>query len=103
MKCVIYYLGLRAYALSYALEAVQQYLMIRRLLMLEPQSPRENHLLRALPISEWARVTPHLELVPLPLGEVVYESGNELHHVHFPATGAIVSLLYVMTDVASPE
>ena len=57
--------------------------------MLEPQRPRENHLLRALPISEWARITPHLELVPLPLGEVLYESGNELQHVHFPATDAI--------------
>jgi len=71
--------------------------------MLEPQSPRENHLLRALPISESARITPHLELCPLPLGEVLYESGNELHHVHFPATGAVVSLLYVMADGASAE
>jgi hypothetical protein len=71
--------------------------------MLEPQSPRENHLLRALPLSEWARITPHLEVVPLPLGEVLYESGNELQHVHFPATGAIVSLLYVMADGASAE
>ena len=71
--------------------------------MREPQSPRQNHLLAALPNSEWDRITPHLELVEMPLGEVLYESGNELQHVHFPATGAIVSLLYVMADGASAE
>jgi CRP-like cAMP-binding protein len=71
--------------------------------MPEPRTPRQNNLLRALPGSEWDRVIPHLELVQLPLGEVLYESGNELQHVHFPATGAIVSLLYVMADGASAE
>jgi CRP-like cAMP-binding protein len=69
----------------------------------EPQSPRQNHLLRALPVSEWDRITPHLELVKLPLGEVLYESRDQRQHVYFPATGAIVSLLYVVADGASAE
>src|ERR1700693_5853677 len=76
--------------------------MIGRLLMPEPHSPRQNHLLAALPAPESERLYPHLELVPLPLGEVLYESGDQLQHVYFP-TASIVSLLYVMADGASAE
>ncbi|MGB5740565.1 MAG: Crp/Fnr family transcriptional regulator, partial [Woeseia sp.] len=64
--------------------------------------PRQNHLLAALPPGEFARVAPHLELIPLKLGEVLYESGGQLKHVYFP-TDSIVSLLYVMQDGASAE
>ncbi|RCX32748.1 Crp/Fnr family transcriptional regulator [Thioalbus denitrificans] len=67
-----------------------------------PSSPRQNHLLAALPAEEFARLEPGLELVPLPLGQVIYESGSELRHVYFP-TDSIVSLLYVMEDGASAE
>ena len=38
----------------------------------------------------------------MPLGEVLYESGDQLQHVYFP-TDSIVSLLYVMADGASAE
>ena len=38
----------------------------------------------------------------MPLGEVLYESGDKLQYVYFP-TGSIVSLLYVMADGASAE
>jgi CRP-like cAMP-binding protein len=65
-------------------------------------SPKQNHLLAVLPKSESERLIPHLELVPLPLGEALYESGDHLNHVHFPTT-AIVSLLYVMENGASAE
>ena len=41
-------------------------------------------------------------LVDMPLGQVVYESGDRLDHVYFPTT-SIVSLLYVMEDGASAE
>jgi CRP-like cAMP-binding protein len=61
-----------------------------------------NHLLAALPPADYAQLLPHLELVPMPLGEVLYESGVRMHHVYFP-TSAIVSLLYVMADGASAE
>jgi CRP-like cAMP-binding protein len=70
--------------------------------MHDPHAPRQNHLLAALPEDEYARLVSHLELVPMPLGKVLYESGNELQHVYFPTT-AIVSLLYVMMDGASAE
>ena len=63
---------------------------------------RSNHLLAALPEDEWQRWLPHLELVDLPLGMVLYESGSTLQHVYFP-TSAIVSLLYVMENGASAE
>jgi CRP-like cAMP-binding protein len=64
--------------------------------------PRQNHLLRALPAGEAERLLPLLELVPLGLGQVLYESGSKLRHVYFPTT-SIVSLLYVMEDGSSAE
>jgi CRP-like cAMP-binding protein len=48
------------------------------------------------------RLFPQLELVSLPLGKVVYESGDAMRHVYFP-TDSIISLLYVMVDGASAE
>jgi CRP-like cAMP-binding protein len=70
--------------------------------MATSHSPRQNQLLAALSDDEFGRVGPHLELVPMPLGEALYESGGKLHHVYFPTT-SIVSLLYVMEDGASAE
>jgi CRP-like cAMP-binding protein len=67
-----------------------------------PQSPNQNYLLAALPTAEFERITPHLELVAMPLGEVLYESGGQLQHVYFPTT-AIVSLHYIMENGASAE
>ncbi len=67
-----------------------------------PHSPTQNHLLAALPAAEFARLLPHLELVPMPLGEALYESGGRLQHVYFPTT-SIVSLLYVLANGASAE
>lgn len=64
--------------------------------------PKQNHLLAALPEAEWTRWLPQLESVALPLGKVVYESGDVQSHVYFPTT-AIVSLLYVMENGASAE
>lgn len=68
----------------------------------ETQLPQQNHLLWALPVEARERVFPRLELVPMPLGHVLYESGRSLQHVYFP-TDSIVSLLYVMEDGASAE
>ena len=66
------------------------------------QSPKQNHLLAALPADDYARLLPDLELVPLPLGWAVYEAGGKLGYVYFPTT-AIISLLYVMEDGSSAE
>ena len=65
-------------------------------------TPDQNHLLAALPAEIFERIFPHLELVSMPLGEVLYESGGQLQHVYFPTT-AIVSLHYIMENGASSE
>src|SRR5687768_16290574 len=65
-------------------------------------SPRDNHILDALPQLERDRLFPHMKLVPMTLGMVLYESGAALRHIYFP-TNSIVSLLYVMQDGASAE
>jgi CRP-like cAMP-binding protein len=70
--------------------------------MVPQPSPRQNHLLAALPQAEWQRWLPQLEHVSMPLGLVIYESGSTLSHVYFPTT-SIVSLLYVMENGASAE
>ena len=64
--------------------------------------PQQNYLLAALLPQSGERLYPHLQLVPMPLGKVLYESGDVLHHVYFP-TNSIVSLLYVLADGASAE
>ena len=68
----------------------------------EGHSPHQNHLLDALPTSDYERLASHLELIPMRLGDVLYESGVKLRHVYFPTT-SILSLLYVMKDGASAE
>jgi CRP-like cAMP-binding protein len=70
--------------------------------MPSPHSPTQNRLLAALPKEEFARLAPHLEFVPLPLGQVLFEPGEQLQHAYFPTT-AIVSLHYVMESGASSE
>ena len=70
--------------------------------MPSPHSPRQNHLLAALPAEDYARLLPDLELVPLALGWVIYESGGKMGYLYFPTT-SIVSLLYVMESGASAE
>src|SRR5450759_5384415 len=65
-------------------------------------TPNQNHLLAALPAEILERISPHLELISMPLGEVLCESGGQLQHVYFPTT-AIVSLHYVMENGASTE
>ncbi len=65
-------------------------------------SPMENRLLAALPKSELEQLQPHLELVSLSLGQVLYESGAQMTHVYFP-TDCIISLLYLMENGATAE
>ena len=67
-----------------------------------PHSTTQNHLLAAFPAAEYERVTADLELVPMPLGLVLAESGGVMQHVYFPTT-CIVSLLYVLEDGSSAE
>lgn len=64
--------------------------------------PRKNHLLAALPETEWQILLPQLEQVELSLGKVICEPGCIPSYVYFPTT-AIFSLLYVMINGASTE
>jgi CRP-like cAMP-binding protein len=63
---------------------------------------QKNRLLACLPDAEHRRVSPHLEVMPMKLGQVVYEAGDILQYAYFPID-CIVSLLYVMSDGDSAE
>ena len=67
-----------------------------------PHSPRQNHLLAALPTAEFDPLLAQLELVSLLLGDILYAPGGQVQHAHFPTT-SIVSLHYVMASGATTE
>lgn len=64
--------------------------------------PEKCFLLAGLQPAERERIYAHLQHVSMPLGKVVYESGDVLRHVYFPAD-CIISLLYVLQDGSSAE
>ncbi len=66
------------------------------------QKPEQNHLLAALQPVEFERLVPHLQLVQLPLGLMLYRPGEQLRHAVFPTT-SIVSLHYVTESGAAAE
>jgi CRP-like cAMP-binding protein len=70
--------------------------------MSDSHGPPHNHLLDGLSLGERNRLFPHLQLVAMPLGKVLYEPGDVLRHAYFPVD-CIVSLLYVMANGASAE
>ena len=67
-----------------------------------PHQPDQNRLLAALPAIELERIKSHLELVHMPLGDVLCESGGRLPYVYFP-TSTIISLHYILENGASSE
>ena len=66
------------------------------------QDPNQNHLLAALLDAEFDRLAPHLQLVPLRLGDVLSESGAKLDFAYFPTT-AIISIHYLLENGGSSE
>ena len=70
--------------------------------MSSTHDPNQNHLLAALLDAEFERLAPHLELIPMLLGDVLYESGGKLQHVYFPTT-SIVSMQYELESGSSSE
>ena len=70
--------------------------------MSSTHDPNQNHLLAALLDAEFDRLAPHLELVPMLLGDVLYESGGKLRHVYFPTT-SIISIHYLLENGGSSE
>jgi len=65
-------------------------------------SPKHNHLLAAFSASVRERILPHLKLVELELGDVIYEPGQAVEYVYFPAN-CIISMLYVLENGSSTE
>ena len=70
--------------------------------MSSKNDPNQNHLLAALLDAEFDRISPYLELVPMKLGDVLYESGGKLQHFYFPTT-SIVSMHYLLENGGSSE
>lgn len=65
-------------------------------------NPNQNFLLSALPDIDFDKLKSDLELIEMPLGKVLYESGAEMEYVYFPTT-CIVSLIYLTEDGHSAE
>ena len=65
-------------------------------------TPKDNQVLAALPSADYERLLPDLEVIPLPLGLVMSESGDHVNYLHFPVAG-IVSLIYDLEDGSSSE
>ena len=64
--------------------------------MLEPStsekySPRQNHLLAALPAAVYRRLLPRLACVALPAGKVLLHPRGRLQTVYFPVDGVVAS------------
>ena len=68
----------------------------------QPPNPKQNHLLAALAAQDFERLAPQLELVPLALGQMLYDPGTQMRHAYFPTT-SIVSLHYVTESGAAGE
>lgn len=64
--------------------------------------PRQNNLLAALPVEDYARLLPNLEPVSLPLGSIVYSAGKRENYLYFLTEG-IVTRFYVTASGASAE
>ena len=70
--------------------------------MPETHNLQRNHLLAALPPAERERVYPQLQLIPVALGTVLYESVDTAAHVYFPID-CVVSLQSLGADGVSAK
>jgi CRP-like cAMP-binding protein len=67
-----------------------------------PPDPKLNRILASLPAEDYKRLLADLELVEMPLGWTMSESGDHVNYLHFPTSG-IVSLIYSLEDGSSSE
>jgi hypothetical protein len=65
-------------------------------------TPRQNHLLAALPGKDYERLLPDLEPFPLRMGCAVHDAGDRERHLYFLMAG-IVSRVDVTANGASAE
>ena len=68
----------------------------------DSSASQQNHLIAAFPTAVKDRLFSELELVVLPVGKALYDSGEILRDVYFPTT-SLISLLYVMGNGQSSE
>lgn len=80
----------------------QKKVLLNKILHTSAPDPRLNQILAALPASDYQRLLPDLELVPLPRGWTMSEGGDHVNFLHFPTSG-IVSLIYALEDGSSSE
>lgn len=64
----------------------------------KPAVRNANRLLAALSPRDFAVLEPHLDLVTLPRGKVLFEPGDEVTTTYFPCHRTMVSLLIVTRD-----
>ncbi len=76
--------------------------MTKVIAQISPPDPKLNRILAALPAQDYARILPDLELVEMPVGWTMSESGDHVNFLHFPTAG-IVSLIYALEDGSSSE
>jgi hypothetical protein len=70
--------------------------------MTTAHSPNQNHIIAALPTAEFERLVANQELVPMLLGDVLYEPDQQLRYAYFPTT-AVASLHYFMESGDAAE
>ena len=68
----------------------------------DSSASQQNYLIAAFPAAVKDRLISELELVVLPVGKALYDSGEILRDVYFPTT-SLISLLYVMGNGQSSE
>ena len=61
-----------------------------------------NRLISGLTDCDWERWKPHIEVVHLKAGEVLFDAGQTIHHAYFPLSG-IISQQYDFEDGKSAE
>lgn len=70
--------------------------------MIESETKPGNHLFDALSLEARTRLLPHMQLMPMPLAEVLYDAGDALSHMYFP-TDSVIALVYVLENGTSAD
>lgn len=68
----------------------------------DSRPPTNNRILDALPREAYDRLTPHLKPLDLHNGQIIYETGDRVHHVYFLSQG-MVSLVSQSSTGTSVE
>src|SRR5690606_37196302 len=64
-------------------------------------SPKQNHFMAVLPVNDYVRMLPHMELVSMSVGEVLQEAGMPIEWIYFPIT-SVVCHGYITENGTSP-